>query len=274
MACMDIRHIAFTTAGHSHGPITRLMSPGDIGERIKPFVFLDHCVIDPARQPRMGWHPHSGIATITVPLSGGILYGDSTGQNGLLPAGGVEWMKAGGGVWHGGSVEQGEVARVFQLWIALPADWENSPAESQYVPPSQVVAEGPVRVILGSYGGVSSIVRAPDGLHYYQIQLADGERWRYEPPAGYTVAWLAVDQGLLHAPQSVGPGEMGVFEERDGGAIEVVAQGRTTFVFGTAIKHPHPLVMGSYSVHTSQATLAQGESEIRRIGQQLQARRA
>jgi hypothetical protein len=27
--------------GHSHGGITRLMSPGDLGELVKPFVFLD-----------------------------------------------------------------------------------------------------------------------------------------------------------------------------------------------------------------------------------------
>ncbi|RYE88187.1 MAG: pirin family protein, partial [Myxococcales bacterium] len=29
------------TRGRRHGPITRLVSPGDVGELIKPFVFLD-----------------------------------------------------------------------------------------------------------------------------------------------------------------------------------------------------------------------------------------
>jgi len=271
---MDTRHIDFITGGHSHGPITRLLSPGDIGELIKPFVFLDHCVIDPARQPRMGFHPHSGIATITVPLRGGILYEDSTGQSGLLPAGGVEWMKAGGGVWHGGSVAEGEAARVFQLWIALPAALENSPAESQYVRPSDVAVSGPVRVVLGSYGEARSVIRAPEGINYFQVTLEDGERWSYVPPDGYTVAWLAVDEGGLLAPQPVGSGQLAVFKEQEGGVIDAVAEGRTTFVFGCAIKHPHPLVLGSYSVHTSRDTLAQGEAEIRRIGKQLQALRA
>lgn len=270
---MNTRKLAFSTSGHSHGPITRLMSPGDIGERIKPFVFLDHCVIDPANQPRMGFHPHSGIATITVPLSGGILYEDTTGGKGLLPAGGVEWMNAGGGVWHGGSVAPGEVARVFQLWIALPAAMENAPAESQYVSPEGVASEGPVRVVLGSYGSAHSVVRSPAGVNYFQIQLEDGERWRYEPPAGYTVAWLAVDQGRLLVPQTVAPGQLAVFEEQEGGAVEVQAEGRTTFVFGTAIKHPHPLVLGYYSVHTSREALALGEMEIQRIGGALHAGR-
>src|SRR5947209_16819224 len=41
------RGIAFRTSGRKHGPITRLVSPSDIGELIKPFVFLDHAEIAP-----------------------------------------------------------------------------------------------------------------------------------------------------------------------------------------------------------------------------------
>ena len=42
-------------------------------------------------------------------------------------------------------------------------------------------------------------------------------------------------------------------------------------MLGSARQHPHDLVMGNYSVHTSEAALLQGELEIRRIGQQLRA---
>jgi hypothetical protein len=41
------------------------------------------------------------------------------------------------------------------------------------------------------------------------------------------------------------------------------------FVLGSAVKHPHELVLGRYSVHTTQAALEAGESEILRIGSQL-----
>ena len=34
------REIVYRTRGDTHGPITRLMSPSDLGELIKPFVFL------------------------------------------------------------------------------------------------------------------------------------------------------------------------------------------------------------------------------------------
>ncbi len=258
------------TAGHRHGPIARLVSPSDIGQLIKPFVFLDHAVIAPANQPRIGMHPHSGIATITVLLEGTLEYEDTTGRQGQLPAGGVEWMKAGNGVWHSGRVLPGETARAFQLWIALPAADENGPAESQYVAPSDVQRDGPVRVILGSYGKAASPIPAPDGMNYFHVQLADGQRWNYQPPAGHNVAWLAVDQGRLLVPQPVDSGQMVVFEEGEDGAIEVQADGPVSFVIGSAVKHPHPLVLGSYSVHTSAAALQRGEAEIARIAQQLQ----
>ena len=53
---------------------------------------------------------------------------------------------------------------------------------------------------------------------------------------------------------------------------EVRADGDASFVFGSAVKHPYPLVLGDYSVHTSAQALEQGEAEIVRIGERLRAR--
>jgi redox-sensitive bicupin YhaK (pirin superfamily) len=179
-------------------------------------------------------------------------------------------MKAGNGVWHDGGPTPGEPLRAFQLWVALPPSEENVSPESQYIPPDAVEEEARVRVILGRYGQASSQIRAPDGINYFHVRLKDGERWRYAPPEGHTVAWLAVDQGDLRSPAPIRAGELAVFEESES-AIELEADGDTSFVLGSAIKHPHPLVLGYYSVHTSEAALAQGEAEINRIGQRLRA---
>jgi redox-sensitive bicupin YhaK (pirin superfamily) len=264
------RRIALVTSGRRHGPITRLVNPSDIGELIKPFVFLDHAEVAPGREPLFGIHPHSGIATLTVVLRGGLAYEDTTGEKGSVPTGGLEWMKAGNGVWHDGAPTPGEPLRAFQLWVALPPSEENAPPESQYIAPDAVQEEGPVRVILGSYGRAASPIRAPAGINYFHVRLQDGQRWRYAPPEGHTVAWLAVDQGKLRSPEPIGEGQLAVFEESDA-PIELEADGDTSFVLGSGIKHPHPLVLGYYSVHTSGATLAQGEAEINRIGQRLRA---
>ena len=269
-AASDARRIALITRGRRHGPITRLVSPSDIGELIKPFVFLDHAEVAPRLGPLFGIHPHSGIATLTVVLRGGLAYEDTTGKKGSVATGGLEWMKAGNGVWHDGAPTPGGPLRAFQLWLALPPSEENAAPESQYVPPDAVQEEGPVRVILGRHGRASSPIRGPAGLNYFHVRLKDGQRWRYAPPEGHTVAWLAVDNGNLRSPEPIGAGQLAVFEE-SGGAIELEAEGDTSFVLGSAIKHPHPLVLGYYSVHTSRATLERGEAEINRIGQRLRA---
>lgn len=72
------RGIVQLTAGQTHGPITRLMSPGDLGDLVKPFVFLDYFEADGRGGPRVADHPHSGIATHTTLLEGSVDYRDST----------------------------------------------------------------------------------------------------------------------------------------------------------------------------------------------------
>jgi redox-sensitive bicupin YhaK (pirin superfamily) len=271
-AAVDVpaRRIALTTRGRRNGPIARLVSPHDIGELIKPFVFLDHAEVAPRPEPLFGIHPHSGIATLTLVLRGGLAYEDTTGKKGFVATGGLEWMKAGNGVWHDGGPTPGEPLRVFQLWVALPPAEENAAPESQYVAPEAVQEDGPVRVILGTYGRTRSPIRAPASINYFHVRLKEMQRWRYAPPQGHSVAWLAVDQGALRSPARIGAGELAVFEKSEG-AIEVQADGDTSFVLGSAIKHAHPLVLGYYSVHTSRAALAQGEAEINRIGERLRA---
>lgn len=267
------RAIVYRTRGSTHGPITRLVSPGDLGEFLKPFVFLDLFGFQPAAGHKgFGMHPHSGIATLTFMIEGDVGYEDTTGKTGVLPAGGVEWMRAGNGVWHTGAPVSDSPVLGFQLWVALPASEENAPAESIYLSPEQVPQEGPARVLLGRYGAAQSPIPAPAAMNYLAVRLKDGERWRYTPPAGHTVGWVAVNAGRLDAGDStggpIGTGELAVFEE-SGEAIDFVAHGDTAFVLGSAVKHPHDLVMGYYSVHTSQAALAQGEAEIQRIGTRL-----
>jgi len=73
------RQIPLKTSGNRHRPVTRLVSRSDIGELVKPFVFLDQAEIAPRSEPVFGAHPHSDIATLTVVLRGGGTYGDTTG---------------------------------------------------------------------------------------------------------------------------------------------------------------------------------------------------
>jgi redox-sensitive bicupin YhaK (pirin superfamily) len=257
------RKIVHRTRGRRHGPITRLMSPGDLGQTLKPFVFLDLFDMESAGFSGFGLHPHSGIATLTYIFDGDIRYEDTTGATGLLPGGGVEWFKAGHGAWHGGGAGDSGRARGFQLWLALGPDHELGPVESINLTPDLVAQDGPARVLLGDHGAAASPLTAPAPINYLAVRLKAGESWRYQPPAGHKVAWLALANGGLTTPEPVLAGELVVFEEADS-AIDLHANADTEFVIGSAAGHAHELVTGYYSVHTSPASLAAGE---RRIGE-------
>jgi len=261
------RRIVDSTRGRRHGPITRLMSPSDLGQVLKPFVFLDLFDMEKASFSGMGLHPHSGIATVTHLFEGSVRYEDTTGATGTLSEGGVEWFKAGGGAWHGGGPGDGR-SRGFQLWIALPPEHELGPVESIYQSPENIQRDGPARVLVGAYGKAKSSLPAPWSLNYLAVRLDAGESWRYQPPAGHTVAWIALATGRLATPELVYAGELAVFEPSNA-AIDFFAETDTEFVLGSAAPHPYNLVLGSHSVHTSPTSLRKGEGQIGEIQARL-----
>jgi redox-sensitive bicupin YhaK (pirin superfamily) len=262
------RSIVRRTRGRSHGPITRLMSPSDFGQLLKPFVFLDLFDDNGIPFEGFGLHPHSGIATLTYVAEGSVRYEDTNGSAGLLTAGGVEWMQAGGGVWHGGGAGKAERTRGFQLWIALPPELELGPSISLYRDPAAIQHDGSARVLLGSHGSVTSTIEAPSPINYLAVRLKNGEHWRYQPPLGHTVLWTAVGAGVVAVSGQLLSGELAAFEPSNE-AVKFEARADAEFVVGSAVRHDHDLVLGYYSVHTSADALREGEARISAIRARL-----
>lgn len=274
------RRIVHRTRGHGHGGITRLMSPSDLGERLKPFVFLDifnmeRPMLDAMRAGAgMSIHPHSGIATVTVLVDGRMKFDDPSSGTGTLSYGGVEWLRAGSGVWHGKELTPDDVPFVqgFQLWVALTPELENGEPESRYIESQGIPSAGPARVILGNHAGVRSPTPSPAGMNYLLVTLKAGESWNYQPPTGHTVGWLAVAKGTLEADTSVRAGEMVIFEDaEDAITARAGPDGDAVLVLASAIPHPHELHLGNYSVHTSAQALEIGERRIEELRQRMVA---
>jgi redox-sensitive bicupin YhaK (pirin superfamily) len=260
-AAPSARAIAYRTTGRRHGPITRMMSPGDLGELVKPFVFLD--LLETDSFPGRGFppHPHSGIATLTLFLQGDMTYADSTGKAGALSAGAVEWMRAGAGVWHAARPAQGRPILGYQLWIALPPALELAAPESLYLDPGLIRSAGPARVVLGQYEGVVSPIPFDVPMTYLHVRLQPGQRWRFCPGRDHDVAWLALNSGRLQVAGAVLERALAVFEDGDG-PIDLLAEGAVELVIGSARKHAYPLIAGQSSIHTTQAALMTGERTI------------
>lgn len=255
--------------GINHGAITRLMSPGDLGQMLKPFVFLDAVNLDVDGGLGFDWHPHSGIATVTIHFEGASWAEESNGEKHNVPSGGAEWVLAGKGVWHrGGPAEGHKVIKAFQLWLALDPTNELRLAQSQYFSPETLPILDNVKVILGEYKGVKSPVQSPDAITYLQISLHAGESISIEMKAESDARLLAVLEGDVNVSTSssavnkmVGP-EIGAIKPAEK-AITIQAETGAMLVFGSAPKNQHALHLGRYSVHTSEAALAEGEQEIK-----------
>ena len=265
------REITFRTHGSVNGPITRLMTPADVGEMIKPFVFLDLFDTNPVPPREIGFHPHSGIATVSLLFQGKFRYEETSGAEGVLGAlgaGSVEYMRASGGVWHGGTSYGEERVQGFQLWIALPPDVENAENLSCYLSADDISADGPARVIIGQHGTATSKIPAPPGVNYLDVHLNAGEQWTYQPPEDHDVCWLALQKGQLRVPSDIDTGELVVFDESED-AVHIEGVGEARFVLGSAVKHPHKLFCERSSVHTNEEALRMGQAEIERIGETL-----
>src|SRR5260370_20429771 len=162
-------------------------------------------------------HQDSVIATVTVVANGDVTFDDPHLGHGTIGYGGVEWVRAGRGMWHGKELSAGSSAAVqgFQLWIALPPDLEHAEPEVQYVGTGGMPIIGPARLIVGAYAGARSPVRSPHGVNYLLTTLKPGERWTYEPPLGHLISWVAVGKGALTARRPLVEGELSPLSKSD-----------------------------------------------------------
>ena len=99
-----------------------------------PFLLLDYgkpTTFAPnpnyeAQPHGVGQHPHKGFETVTIAYSGEISHRDSTGGNGIIFEGDVQWMTAGRGILHEefhsqGFGQRGGVFSMVQMWLNLPS---------------------------------------------------------------------------------------------------------------------------------------------------------
>ena len=105
--------------------------PNDELQQVSPFILLHHGgpqTHAPGEiKARLSPHPHRGFEPVTFLFSGKIHHKDSTGAEGFLQTGDVQWMTAGSGIVHseGPSVDfakEGGDMEIIQLWVNLPRD--------------------------------------------------------------------------------------------------------------------------------------------------------
>lgn len=157
---------------------------------VSPFLLLDYAgpaMFDGTDKPRgVGAHPHRGFETVTIVYQGEVEHRDSTGEGGVIGPGDVQWMTAGSGILHeefhsSKFTRSGGMLEMVQLWVNLPSEHKMTSPKYQAILNQDIPAvelppnTGKIRVIAGSYGGVTGPARTFSPMSVLDIRLQPGQ---------------------------------------------------------------------------------------------------
>ncbi|MAD54332.1 MULTISPECIES: pirin family protein [unclassified Idiomarina] len=195
-----------------------------------PFLMLDEFRSDDPDDYIAGFppHPHRGFCTLTYMLAGQMAHEDSVGNQGLVGAGGVQWMKAARGIIHAEMPKQTDgLMWGFQLWINLPAKYKmDEPEWFDYKTdtiPEVELQNGILRLIAGNYDDKQGPVSLPEQrLFIADLRLNEKAREQLAL-AQHTTQLMYVYQGaLLLDGERVERGELAVLD-RQAATLDVTA---------------------------------------------------
>ena len=134
-------------------------------------------------------HPHRGIETVTYMLAGKFEHKDSTGGEGKMSAGDVQWMKTGSGIIHSEmpAMTEGKL-HGFQLWVNMPAKLKMSKPEYIYIDSKQMQihkdTDKKVIIIAGKFGNVEGPVKEHNVEPiYFDIELEKDKEFNFDLPS-------------------------------------------------------------------------------------------
>lgn len=225
----------------------------DLQQRLDPFLMLDYFHSDDPQDYLAGFpdHPHRGFETVTYMLNGRMRHRDNAGNEGLLTAGGVQWMTAGRGIVHSELPEQeAGLMQGFQLWVNLPGKHKLTTPGYRDIPAGEIpvllTEQGvTVKVIAGQSREVAGAVQKDDTEPLYlDLHLPAHAEFEQALPAGFN-GFVYVYEGtalLGGRAQAVQARQMGVLEtrvERDGVRIKGGEAGaKLLLIAGKPLREP------------------------------------
>ena len=144
-------------------------------------------------------HPHTGLQTVTWPLSGEVRHRDSLGSDVVLRPGELNLMTAGDGVAHSEfSVGEPHVMHGIQLWVALPDGPRSGPAAFEHIADLPRVAGDGWRgiVLVGEFDDSRSKATAHTPLVGVELTLAARSLVTIPLDPTFEHAILAVDGSI------------------------------------------------------------------------------
>ncbi len=246
--------------------MTRVIGTPDLN-MLDPFLLFDAFESDQAADYIGGFpsHPHRGFETVTYLLAGRMRHKDSAGHEGVIEAGGVQWMTAGKGIVHSEMPEQEDgLLQGFQLWVNLPASEKMQAPAYQEFAADDIALERlengtEIRVISGTtnQGTTGPVINHFVNPIYMDVSLPDGQVFEQTVNAGDNV-FIFVINGELSVGASarvIGRRQMGIL--REGDRVAVTAQQDSRFLLAAARPLNEPVTRGGPFVMNTKAEVLQ-----------------
>jgi quercetin 2,3-dioxygenase len=238
--------------------LTRLLGTQE-AQMFDPFLMLDHFDSGEASDYLAGFpdHPHRGFQTVTYMLEGRIRHRDSTGREGVVGPGGVQWMRAGKGVVHSEMPEQDHGRmRGFQLWVNLPAALKLSAPDYQEFDADRIPAETrdggvSVRVVAGrtSLGTAGPVSDSAVEAAYFDVAAPAGARFAEPVAAGRNVMVVVYEGAVRIGGRAIDAVSAAFLGDGETVVVEAERDARFLLIAGMPIKEPvawgGPFVMNS-----------------------------
>jgi len=158
-----------------------------------PFLMLDEFGSENSEDYIAGFppHPHRGIETVTYMLAGDFEHKDSTGGQGRMTAGDVQWMKTGSGIIHSEmpAMKEGKL-HGFQLWINMPASMKMDKPEYHYIDADKMSVhkddDKQIKVIAGKFQKAEGPIKKHNlEPVYFDVELKKDKEFNFEIPSSH-----------------------------------------------------------------------------------------
>lgn len=244
-------------------------------EELSPFAFFDAgTMLRKDDGLFIGMHPHSGIGIITYFEGGELQHEDSGANEKTIRSGGVQWINAGGGVWHQENYLKPSDApdtwplTIHQLWLQLPPNLEESEVAYQNVQPELLPISDNVKIIIGQYNGLTSPVKTPYDMTYLDIHLEAGGSFAFKTPENQTKGFIFPRTGSLNMDSNLPLNALAILEENEG-ELRIKANTDSQFVLVLSEPQNSAILSRGGSIHTNYEAMDRSFSRIKETGKAL-----
>jgi redox-sensitive bicupin YhaK (pirin superfamily) len=214
-------------------------------------------------------HPHRGFETVSYILEGAVEHEDSAGHKGVINAGDVQWMTAGGGIIHSEMPtaalrDRGGRVHGFQIWVNLPRRLKMTTPRYQDMPaasiPVAATADGLARakIIAGSALGVNAVIETHTPIVFQDWTLEPGADVTIEISADQQVLAYVFEGAIAIEGRDVRDGEMAILGDGDAVRLQgppAGASGHGRLLLLAGVPHREPVARYGPFVMTTEQEL-------------------